>query len=174
MCLEPLAAPLSGLNVTVWRKTLQNPNGGRRLPAQDAASALLGAQVGADMLLLLTDAPAVFDPARWPAERVPVRSPVQARELLASGDFARGSMGPKVWAFLDFCQMSVVCLQILRTAMGCGRFKQKQVMSCERVMCVSGLLVEGYVGLSHRRECCLLRRCSRRAALCSRRASRPE
>ena len=70
--------------------------------AQDAASALLGAQVGADMLLLLTDAPAVYDPARWPAERAPVRSPIQARALLASGDFARGSMAPKVRFCLQF------------------------------------------------------------------------
>ena len=64
--------------------------------AQDAASALLAAQVGADMLLLLTDAPAVYDPAKWPQEKAPVRSPIKAAELLGSGAFARGSMGPKV------------------------------------------------------------------------------
>ena len=63
---------------------------------QDAASALLAARVGADMLLLLTDAPAVYDPSKWPKEKVPIKSPVKAAELLGSGDFARGSMGPKV------------------------------------------------------------------------------
>jgi carbamate kinase len=33
---------------------------------QDAASALLAAEIKADIMLLLTDAPAVFDPRKWP------------------------------------------------------------------------------------------------------------
>ena len=37
---------------------------------KDAASALLARLVGADMLLLLTDAPAVLDPTKWPAKQV--------------------------------------------------------------------------------------------------------
>ena len=37
---------------------------------KDAASALVAELVGADMLLLLTDAPHVFDPRKWPQEKV--------------------------------------------------------------------------------------------------------
>lgn len=63
---------------------------------QDAASALLAAQIKADILLLLTDAPAVYDPQKWPHEKAAVPSPITPERLLRLGDFAGGSMGPKV------------------------------------------------------------------------------
>lgn len=62
---------------------------------QDAASALLAAEVGADALLLLTDAAAVFDPRKFPSERAPVPSPTSPDALLELGSFSAGSMGPK-------------------------------------------------------------------------------
>ena len=64
--------------------------------AQDAASALLATQIKADILLLLTDAPAVFNPQKWPREKLPVPSPISPDQLLQLGSFAGGSMGPKV------------------------------------------------------------------------------
>lgn len=39
---------------------------GAQVIDKDAASALLAELVGAEMLLLLTDAPHVFDPRKWP------------------------------------------------------------------------------------------------------------
>ena len=65
---------------------------------QDAASALLGAQIHTDFLLLLTDAPAIYNPKMWPARKEPVPSPITPAALLKLGDFAAGSMGPKVGA----------------------------------------------------------------------------
>ena len=63
---------------------------------QDAAAALLGAQVQTDFLLLLTDAPAVYDPRSWPSKKEPVPSPITPDALRRLGSFAAGSMGPKV------------------------------------------------------------------------------
>lgn len=63
---------------------------------QDAASSLLAAQTGADQLLLLTDAPEVYEPTLWPAKCIPIRSPITPNEIFQLGDFANGSMAPKV------------------------------------------------------------------------------
>lgn len=52
--------------------------------------------MGADALLLLTDAAAVFDPRKFPGERAPVPSPTSPEALLELGSFSAGSMGPKV------------------------------------------------------------------------------
>ena len=46
--------------------------------------------------MLLTDAPAVYDPSKWPKEKAAVPSPITVEKLLSLGDFAGGSMGPKV------------------------------------------------------------------------------
>ena len=70
---------------------------------QDAASALLAAEVGAHALLLLTDAPAVFDPRKFPGERAPVPSPTSPEALLELGSFSAGSMGPKLSAPFLLC-----------------------------------------------------------------------
>ncbi len=70
---------------------------------KDAASALLAAQIKADVLLLLTDADAVYDPTAWAAgdthERLPSPLPASSAESMA---FAPGSMGPKVEAAVGF------------------------------------------------------------------------
>ncbi|CAL8467155.1 g6691 [Coccomyxa elongata] len=84
---------------TQWRR-----HGVEAVIDKDAASALLAAQIKADILLLLTDAPAVFDPQTWPKEKVPVPSPISPDELLQLGSFAGGSMGPKVQAACKFVQ----------------------------------------------------------------------
>jgi carbamate kinase len=68
---------------------------------KDAASALLAEQLGADWLIMLTDAEAVFDPDKWPQERVPLPSPVGVAEVEARA-FAAGSMGPKMAAAAAF------------------------------------------------------------------------
>ncbi|KAK9916587.1 hypothetical protein WJX75_004604 [Coccomyxa subellipsoidea] len=84
---------------TQWRR-----HGVEAVIDKDAASALLAAQIKADILLLLTDAPAVYDPQKWPHEKAAVPSPITPERLLRLGDFAGGSMGPKVQAACKFVQ----------------------------------------------------------------------
>jgi carbamate kinase len=66
---------------------------------KDLASALLGRQLGADHLLLLTDVDGVYLDWRTPAARAIARA---APTALRSHDFAPGSMGPKIEAAIGF------------------------------------------------------------------------
>lgn len=72
---------------------------------KDAASALAAVALGASTLLLLTDAPCVYDPARWPGEEVPVPSPMTAAAAAALAQkLPEGSMGPKLAAAAEFAR----------------------------------------------------------------------
>ena len=81
--------------------------GGRRLVGveavidKDMASALLAADLGADVLAIITDVDAVYLDWGTPNQRA-IRS--AAPEQLAGGEFAAGSMGPKVAAACEFAQ----------------------------------------------------------------------
>lgn len=70
---------------------------------KDLTSALLADAVGADLLVILTDVPCAYTryrtPEQEPVGRVTAR---RARELLAEGHFAPGSMGPKIEACARF------------------------------------------------------------------------
>src|SRR3954471_1335739 len=70
---------------------------------KDLTAALLACQLGADTLVIATDVPHVMvdfgTPSARPLGRV---TAAQLRELAAAGQFARGSMGPKVDAALRF------------------------------------------------------------------------
>ena len=68
---------------------------------KDAASAVLAAKIGADWLIMLTDAEAIYDPRAWPEEKRPLPSPITCSELEAL-EFAAGSMAPKVAAACEF------------------------------------------------------------------------
>jgi len=72
---------------------------------KDLASALLAADLQADLLLLLTDVDHVSLAYGTPDERV-LRSVdiVDARRALAAGEFPAGSMGPKVEAACRFAE----------------------------------------------------------------------
>ncbi|WP_371349290.1 carbamate kinase [Ancylobacter sp. IITR112] len=66
---------------------------------KDFASALLARQLGADMLLLLTDVDAVYADFGTPAARPILQmNPVD----ISAGSFPAGSMGPKIAAAADF------------------------------------------------------------------------
>jgi carbamate kinase len=68
---------------------------------KDLTAALLAEAVGADVLLLLTDVPAVW--TRWPmAEGTPIRQATP--DALRACTFAAGSMGPKVEAACRFVE----------------------------------------------------------------------
>jgi carbamate kinase len=70
---------------------------------KDRASSLLAQRLEADLLVIFTAVPEVLLDFRRPGER-PLRrlSAAEARALLAAGQFAAGSMGPKVEAAAAF------------------------------------------------------------------------
>jgi carbamate kinase len=72
---------------------------------KDLTAAILGRELGADTLVIATDVPNVMvdfgTPSARPLGRVTV---AEMREHAAAGQFARGSMGPKVEAALRFVE----------------------------------------------------------------------
>ncbi|MCM1041247.1 MAG: carbamate kinase [Bacteroides sp.] len=72
---------------------------------KDLASALLAAKIGADNLFILTDVSNVYIRFRKPDEQRLERITVaQAKQYLADGEFAEGSMAPKVRAAIFFLE----------------------------------------------------------------------
>jgi carbamate kinase len=70
---------------------------------KDRASALLGVEVGAERLLILTSVDAVYTGFGGPQERrLPTLVAGEATRLLAAGEFPAGSMGPKIEAAVAF------------------------------------------------------------------------
>jgi carbamate kinase len=66
---------------------------------KDFASELLARELGADLLIMATDVPAVYVDWGMPTQRAIRRAP---SDLIAGYDFAAGSMGPKVAAACQF------------------------------------------------------------------------
>lgn len=72
---------------------------------KDLASALLAKQIGADKLFILTDVAKVCLNFNTPQEKTIDRMTIaDARKYLAEGQFAEGSMAPKIRAAVDFVE----------------------------------------------------------------------
>lgn len=72
---------------------------------KDLASALLAKQIGADKLFILTDVAKVCLNFNTPQEKTLDRMNIaQARKYLKNGEFAEGSMAPKIRAAVDFVE----------------------------------------------------------------------
>jgi len=70
---------------------------------KDLASALLAGNINADKLFILTDVPKVCINFKTPQEKAIDRMSVsQAKQYLAEGHFAEGSMAPKIRAAIHF------------------------------------------------------------------------
>lgn len=71
---------------------------------KDLSAAVLGTLVHADMLIILTDVDSAYKNFRDPEkrERIPRMTIAEAQKLLDDGEFAKGSMGPKVKAGINF------------------------------------------------------------------------
>ena len=70
---------------------------------KDLASALCACQIGADAFYILTDVPKVYINFRKPEEKaLDVLTVADAEKYLAEGQFAEGSMAPKVRAGIYF------------------------------------------------------------------------
>ncbi|MBI4592664.1 MAG: carbamate kinase [Candidatus Rokubacteria bacterium] len=87
---------------------VETPAGVRGVEAvieKDLATAVLAHELGADQALFLTGVDRVATGWGTPAQRFLDRLTVgEARRLLAAGEFAPGSMGPKVEAAVDFVE----------------------------------------------------------------------
>lgn len=70
---------------------------------KDLASSLVAVEIGADEFYILTDVPKVYINFRQPGElALDVLTIKQAEDLLTQGQFAEGSMAPKIRAALHF------------------------------------------------------------------------
>ncbi|MBI9039626.1 MAG: carbamate kinase [Bacteroidales bacterium] len=74
---------------------------------KDLASALLAAQINADKFFILTDVPKVCLNYNTPQEKSLERVTIaQAKKYLEEGQFAEGSMAPKIRAAINFVENS--------------------------------------------------------------------
>ncbi|MCT4614247.1 MAG: carbamate kinase [Marinifilaceae bacterium] len=70
---------------------------------KDSASSLLGSRIGADEFYILTDVPYIYKNFKQPNEEKLERLNVkEAEALMTEGQFAEGSMAPKIRACIDF------------------------------------------------------------------------
>ena len=72
---------------------------------RDLAAAVLARDLGAELLIILTDVDAVYLDWGKPTQRALTRLTVEEAEALdREGSFGEGSMGPKVRAAIDFAR----------------------------------------------------------------------
>jgi carbamate kinase len=70
---------------------------------KDAATSLLGARINADEFYVLTDVPFVYiNYKKENEEKKEFLSIADAEKYMKEGQFAKGSMGPKIQAGIDF------------------------------------------------------------------------
>ena len=86
-------------------RTEQGLQGVEAVIDKDLASALCATQIGADEFYILTDVPKVYINFRKPGEQaLDILTVSQARQFLQDGQFAEGSMAPKVRAGILFVE----------------------------------------------------------------------
>ncbi len=94
---------LGGGGVPVYRDENKNLNGVEAVIDKDLASSLLAREINADMFLLLTDVSKVYinfkKPDQKELDKITVK---QAEKYYEKGEFAAGSMGPKILAAIEF------------------------------------------------------------------------
>jgi carbamate kinase len=92
-----------GGGVPVYRDEKKNLVGVEAVIDKDLASSLLAKEIGAEAFFILTDVPNVYlnfhKPNQVTLEKITAK---QAEEYLESGEFADGSMGPKIIAAIEF------------------------------------------------------------------------
>jgi carbamate kinase len=92
-----------GGGVPVYRDKNNNLKGIEAVIDKDLASALLAREIGAEAFFILTDVPNVYinfkKPGQKKLEKITVK---EAEDYYNKGEFAAGSMGPKILAAIDF------------------------------------------------------------------------
>jgi len=92
-----------GGGIPVYRDPVLGLEGVDAVVDKDRAAAILGREIGADTLLILTDVDGVYE--NWGtdrARRIPELSISQAEQLVAGESLGAGSMRPKLQAALEF------------------------------------------------------------------------
>jgi len=94
-----------GGGIPVYRDPVLGLEGVDAVVDKDRAAALLGHEIGAEVLLILTDVDGVYENWGTDEARLVSRMTVsEARSLLRSGTLGAGSMGPKVEAAVHFVE----------------------------------------------------------------------
>lgn len=102
-----IVVAVGGGGIPVFYKEENKLQGIDAVIDKDLASALLASQINADKLFILTDVPKVCLNFNTPQEKSLDRiSIAQARQYLAEGHFAEGSMAPKIKAAIYFVEHS--------------------------------------------------------------------
>ena len=92
-----------GGGIPVYRDPVLGLEGVDAVVDKDRAAAILGREIGASILLILTDVDGVYE--NWGtdrARRIPELSIAQAKSLVSGDSLGAGSMRPKLEAALDF------------------------------------------------------------------------
>ncbi len=90
-----------------WDSTLQGWEGVDAVVDKDLAAAVLARDLGAELLLILTDVDAVYADWGQPTQRALPRLAIsQAEAMDRAGAFGEGSMAPKIRAAIDFVRRS--------------------------------------------------------------------
>ena len=92
-----------GGGVPVYRDENNYLQGIEAVIDKDLASALLASQIGADAFFILTDVPKVYLNFHKPNQKALNKITVaRAQKYYEKGEFAAGSMGPKILAAIEF------------------------------------------------------------------------
>jgi carbamate kinase len=104
-----------GGGIPVYRHESGEIRGIEGVIDKDLTSALLATELGAERLIITTGVDGVYENFRSPSpKRLDRVTPARLRELATAGEFAAGSMGPKIEAALRFLEADgeevVICL----------------------------------------------------------------
>jgi carbamate kinase len=92
-----------GGGVPVYRDKNKNLKGIEAVIDKDLASALLAREIGAEAFFILTDVPKVYINFKKAGQKELEKITVsEAEAYYKNGEFAEGSMGPKILAAIDF------------------------------------------------------------------------
>ena len=92
-----------GGGVPVYKNEKKELDGVEAVIDKDLASSLLAKEIGADAFFILTDVDKVFINFKKPDQRpLDVITVEEAEKYFAEGQFAKGSMGPKILAAIEF------------------------------------------------------------------------
>ena len=92
-----------GGGVPVYKNEKKELDGVEAVIDKDFASSLLAKEIGADAFFILTDVDKVFINFKKPDQRpLDVITVEEAENYFAEGQFAKGSMGPKILAAIEF------------------------------------------------------------------------
>jgi len=94
-----------GGGIPIKRKDDGTYEGVEAVIDKDLTSALLANQIGAEILIVLTEVPQVFTSFNTPEQRaIGAITADRLQELYDAGEFPAGSMGPKVKAVVEFLE----------------------------------------------------------------------